>query len=127
MKADLEAIRQCHRELDRLIGDLTSLGARRERLKARMFGGMRGSLGGAETTAKTIVCVRQFMREAGMPVVAEALGDAYPRLVSFSPASGSVEIKRLSSRSAASVVSKESEYFNNLAPEAAASVRTKAS
>jgi len=127
MKADLEALRQCHLELDALIGELTAIGASRERLKARIFGGMRSSPAVTEAIAKTIVCVRQFMRERGVPVVGEALGETYPRLVSFSPATGTVEIKRLPSRYAAGVSNREMEYFNNLGSSPGAAVHTKAS
>ncbi len=127
MKADLEALCQCHRELESLVGELTTIGASRERLKARIFGGMRRSQAATEAIAKTIVCVRQFMREHGVPVVGEALGDTYPRLVSFSPATGTAEVKRLPSRYAFSVANKEMEHFNKLGAAPAAVVQSRAS
>jgi chemotaxis protein CheD len=113
MKADLTALRNCHGELTHLIGELTKVGASRERLKARIFGGMRGIEGVAEAAAMTTVCVRQFLRDQGIPVVGERLGDTHPRLISFSPTTGTVAIKRLASRYAAIVSSKEMQYFNN--------------
>lgn len=113
MKSDLTALRKCDAELEQLIGELAKIGASRERLKARIFGGMRGIEGVAEAAAMTIVCVRQFLRDQGIPVVAERLGDTHPKLVSFSPTTGTVTVKRLSSRYAAIVRIKEMQYFNN--------------
>jgi chemotaxis protein CheD len=127
MRSDLEAMRNCRNELDRLIGELVDSGADILRLKVRLFGGMRTSERVTEATAKTVVCVRQFLRERGLPVVSEGLGDTYPRLVSFSPTTGTVDVKRLASRYTASVINKELQYFNSVVGAPAHGMQSKAS
>jgi chemotaxis protein CheD len=112
-----QALRYGRFELERLINEVTKLGADRTRLKAKMFGGGRNISGVTDAAAKTIAFVRQFLRQEGLPVVEEKLGDSHPRCVMYFPNSGTALVKRLPSRYAASVANREMQYFNSLLRE----------
>jgi len=60
--------------------------------------------------------VRQFLRQHGLPLVEEKLGDSHPRRVMYFPGSGTALVKRLPSRYAASVANREMQYFNSVGP-----------
>ena len=112
------ALRYGRSELERLINEVIKLGANRTRLKAKMFGGGRNISGMTDAAAKTIAYVRQFLRQHGLPLVEEKLGDSHPRRVMYFPNSGTALVKRLPPRYAASVANREMQYFNSLVREA---------
>ena len=71
-----------------LINDLMKLGARRDRLQAKLFGGARlfdslGDIGGANAAF-----ARRFLELEGIPVTGGSLGGFQARRVEFWPVSG---------------------------------------
>jgi chemotaxis protein CheD len=119
-------------ELERLIGEVVKLGADHSRLKAKMFGGSRNLSGVTDAGARTTAFVRQFLRQQGLPLVEEKIGDRHPRRIVYFPYSGTALVKRLSSRHSATVANQETQYVDslvlepmtiNLAPESPASAR----
>jgi len=111
--ADL-ATRHGRNDLERLIDEVTNLGACRSRLKAKMFGGGRDFSGISDAAANTIALARRFLREQGLPLVEEKLGDRHPRRVMYFPNNGTALVTRLPPRYAASVASRETQYLNRL-------------
>jgi len=81
--------------LKRLLERLESLGARREKLKAKLFGAGRVMAGGADIGAKNAAFALQYLKTRGIPVVASDMGDRYPRKLIFFPATGRALVKRL--------------------------------
>jgi chemotaxis protein CheD len=104
-------------ELERLIDQVLEAGADRTRLKAKMFGGGRSLAGVAEAAAKTIAFVRQFLRQQGLPLVEEKLGDSHPRRVMYFPNTGTALVERLPPRFAARVANRETHYLDRLVRE----------
>ena len=60
-----------------------------------MFGGGRVLSNTTDVGAHNIAFVREFLHMEGMAVVAEDLGDLYPRRVIYFPATGRVRLKYL--------------------------------
>ena len=101
--------------MELLINDMLRLGARRERIKAKVFGGanvfpgMRGAGKGCSGIGHVnSVFVRDFLARDGISLVAADLGGHCARMVHFSAPDYAVLVKHVPSRSAvAAVVSKE--------------------
>jgi chemotaxis protein CheD len=81
--------------LKRLLERLESLGARRDKLKAKLFGAGRVMAGGADIGSKNATFALQYLKTRGIPVVASDMGDRYPRKLIFFPATGRAFVKRL--------------------------------
>jgi len=71
-----------------LINDLMKIGARRERLQAKVFGGANIVRGLGNIGAANSEFARDFLRHEGIRIVAEDLGGERARRVQFWPASG---------------------------------------
>ncbi|TPE51547.1 chemoreceptor glutamine deamidase CheD [Maribrevibacterium harenarium] len=83
--------------MEMLINHLLKLGARRERFRAKIFGGgnvIRGmthnNVGGNNADF-----IQTYLKNEGIPIEASDLLDIYPRRVNFFPASGRVMMKKL--------------------------------
>ena len=71
-----------------LINDLMKIGARRERMQAKVFGGGNILRGLGNIGSANAEFARNFLRHEGIRVVAEDLGGERARRVQFWPASG---------------------------------------
>lgn len=80
-----------------LIDNMLKLGARRGRLAAKVFGGGRvmDTLPSVSVGEQNCRFALDFLRNAGIPVLAQDLLDVYPRKVYFFPATGRVLVKTL--------------------------------
>lgn len=104
-----------------LIGHLLKLGARREHLEAKVFGGgnVLAGLVQANVGHKNAAFVEQFLRTENIRITARDLADVHPRKVYFFPATGRVLVKRLRTANNNTVAHREMEYRSRLikAPE----------
>ena len=81
--------------MESLINDLLKLGATRERLEIKVFGGGRVLSGMTDVGARNIDFVRSYIQLEGYRITAEDLGGTQPRKVVYFPASGRVKMRRL--------------------------------
>src|SRR5262249_41140424 len=81
--------------MESLVNDLLKLGAIRERLEIKVFGGGRVLSGMTDVGARNIAFVRSFLSLEGYQITAEDLGGTHPRKVVYFPASGRVKVRRL--------------------------------
>jgi chemotaxis protein CheD len=81
--------------MESLINDLLKLGATRERLEIKVFGGGRVLTGMTDVGARNIDFVRSYIQLEGYRIAAEDLGGTQPRKVVYFPASGRVKMRRL--------------------------------
>lgn len=83
--------------MELLINEMLKLGARRESLQAKIFGG--GQVMHNFTTMnvgeRNTAFVTQYLQTERIPIVSEDVLDIYPRKVVFFPASGKAMVKRL--------------------------------
>ncbi len=99
-----------------LINQLLKMGARRENLEAKVFGGgnvLRGftAINVGERNAEF---VRNFLRTENIRIVAEDLNDVHPRKVYFFPATGKVLVKKLKQLNNYTLVKREQDYAGRL-------------
>jgi len=99
-----------------LINHLLKLGARRENLEAKVFGGGRvmASLSQSTVGERNSSFVLDFLKTEGSKVAAHDLLDVYPRKVYFFPNTGRVLIKKLVRMHNETVARREAEYAARL-------------
>ncbi len=95
-----------------LINHLLKMGARRNRLEAKVFGGgaVMASLASSNVGARNAEFVLNFLKTEKIPVVAKDLLDSYPRKVYYFPFSGRVLVKKLHRVHNNTLFSRESDY-----------------
>ncbi len=74
--------------MEMLINGLLRAGARREALKAKLFGGAKIATNLRDIGASNAEFAREFLRTEGIPCVAESLGGTQARRVTFDPTTG---------------------------------------
>jgi len=99
-----------------LINHLLKLGARKDNLEAKVFGGGRvmAMLSSSQVGDRNAQFVRQFLYAEGIPVMAEDLLDVHPRKVYFFPVTGRVLVKKLVRMHNDTLARREKEYAARL-------------
>jgi chemotaxis protein CheD len=100
--------------MESLINELMKLGARRERLEVKIFGGGKILPSMTDVGAKNIAFAKSFLKLEGFNIAAEDVGEIYPRRVVYFPQSGRVMLKRLRALDASAIASRETQYQKNL-------------
>jgi chemotaxis protein CheD len=83
-----EAMRYGAYAMEVLINDLLKLGASRERLQAKLFGGAKIMERLNDIGAENVLFAQRFLATEGIPVVGESLGGRRARRVEFWPVGG---------------------------------------
>ena len=99
-----------------LINHLLKLGARRNRLEAKVFGGgaVMASLASSNVGARNAEFVLDYLKIEKIPVVAKDLLDSYPRKVYYFPDTGRVLVKKLHRVHNETLFSRERDYKDRL-------------
>lgn len=103
--------------MESLINELMKLGAVRERLEVKLFGGARILSSMSDVGAKNIQFAREFLELERFTILAEDVGDTCPRHVDYYPATGRVMLKHLQALSAPAIASEETRYIERLGKE----------
>ncbi len=100
-----------------LINHLMKLGARREHLEAKVFGGgnVMSELTLSNVGHRNAEFVVEFLRTEGIRIVARDLADVHPRKVNFFPATGKAFVKRLAATGADQLIVRERDYRSRIA------------
>ena len=108
------ATRYGNHAMEQLINDILQHGGRREYLEVKLFGGGRILPQMMDIGRRNIAFVREYVHLEGLHLVAEDLGDQYPRKVLYFPASGRVLMKKLRVLHNDTVVKRERRYLRQL-------------
>lgn len=100
-----------------LINHLLKLGARRNRLEAKVFGGgaVMESLSSSNVGVRNAEFVLKYLKTEKIPVVAKDLLDSYPRKVYYFPDTGRVLVKKLHRVHNETLFTREINYKDRLA------------
>lgn len=100
-----------------LINHLQKLGARRNRLEAKVFGGgaVLESLLSSNVGTRNAEFVLNFLKTEKIPIVAKDLLDSYPRKVYFFPRTGRVMVRKLHRVHNDTLFNREKAYRSRLA------------
>ncbi len=96
--------------MESLINELMKLGAKRERLEVKIFGGGKILPAMSDVGAKNIAFAKGFLKLEGFRIAAEDVGEVYPRRVVYFPKTGRVMLKRLRALDADAIASRETQY-----------------
>lgn len=100
-----------------LINHLLKMGARKNRLEAKVFGGgaVLACLSSSNVGAKNAEFVLNYLKTEKIPIVAKDLLDSYPRKVYYFPETGRVMLKKLHRVHNETLFNRELDYKNRLA------------
>ena len=113
--ANGRAARYGSEAMEQLINALIKAGSRREDFSIKLFGGGRVLAQMTDVGKRNIEFVHRYLATEALRVVAEDLGDVYPRQVQFYPQSGRVRVRQLRRQGDAALVAGESSYLKQLA------------
>lgn len=99
-----------------LINHLMKLGARRNQLEAKVFGGGRvmASLSSSQVGERNASFVQEFLATEGIPIQAQDLLSVHPRKIYYFPQTGRVLVKKLARLHNDTLIRREKEYADRL-------------
>jgi chemotaxis protein CheD len=99
--------------MEHMINDILKHGGKRNNLEIKLFGGGRIMSNMANIGQQNIDFVKNYVKTENLNLLAEDLGDVYPRKILFYPASGRVRVKKLRSMQQ-TVLERENAYRRDL-------------
>lgn len=109
-----EATRYGNFAMEALINEILKNGGRKENLEIKIFGGGKIMENMTNIGEMNIRFVREFIHAEGLKLLAEDVGDIYPRKVHYFPLSGKVKMKKLRSLHNNTIVERERRYSESL-------------
>ncbi|MBE9608804.1 chemoreceptor glutamine deamidase CheD [Chitinilyticum piscinae] len=102
--------------MEMLINQMLKMGAQRNRIQAKIFGGGKVLHGFtvSDVGARNVAFVKRFLELENIPVVAEDLLDIFPRKVYFFSQTGRVLVKKLRSVHNNTIIEREKDYSARL-------------
>jgi chemotaxis protein CheD len=101
--------------MESLINGLLKIGARREQLEVKLFGGGHILKVASDIGGRNIQFARRWLTTEGLRVVAEDVGDVVPRRVVYLPATGKVHVKHLRPLESQEIAQREQQYLKSVA------------
>ncbi len=105
--------------MESLINGLLKLGARRERLEVKLFGGGHVLRAALEVGDRNIQFARQWLRTEGFHISAEDVGSDVPRRIIYIPSTGKVQVKHLRSADSSDIAAREQQHLRSFATQPA--------
>lgn len=100
--------------MEHLINGIMRNGGRRENLEVKIFGGGRIMENMTDVGARNIRFVREYLALEGLRVVAEDVGEVFPRMLVYFPETGKVKVKRLRSLHNNVIADQEKRYIETV-------------
>ncbi len=97
--------------MEHLINVILKNGGQRQNLEVKLFGGGRILENMTDIGQRNINFARDYLQTEGLKVVAEDVGETFPRMVVFFPGTGKVKVKRLRSLHNNTIVDEENNYL----------------
>jgi chemotaxis protein CheD len=108
------AMRYGNFAMEHLINEILKNGGSRHHLEVKIFGGGKVLAHMTNVGQRNIDFVKEYIRVEGLKLLAEDVGDVFPRKVQYLPLSGRVRIKKLRSTYSQTVAEREREYMQNI-------------
>lgn len=101
--------------MENMINEILKHGGRKQHLEVKLFGGGRIVANMSNIGQQNIDFVKNYIRMEGLTLLAEDLGDIYPRKIVFFPNNGRVRVKKLRAMEQASLeMERENKYRQTL-------------
>jgi len=104
--------------MELLINEILKNGGQRQNLEVKITGGGRMLANMSDIGRRNIDFVRKFLATEELEVVAEDLGDIYPRKVCYFPVTGKLRVKRLRTMHNDTITLREEAYQQDLRKQA---------
>ena len=98
--------------MEQLINRILAAGGSRADLEVKIFGGGKVLSSLSDVGNHNVTFVRDFLRQEGLKVSSEDVGDVCPRHVQYFPLTGRVRVRHLNSRQ--DIVREEQRYLSGL-------------
>jgi chemotaxis protein CheD len=98
--------------MEKLINRILNVGGTRAELEVKIFGGGKVLSSLSDVGQHNVTFVRDFLKQEGLKVSSEDVGDICPRHVQYFPLSGRVRVRHLSAR--LDIVKEEQQYLQGL-------------
>jgi chemotaxis protein CheD len=98
--------------MEQLINRILNVGGTRADLEVKIFGGGKVLSTLSDVGNHNVIFVRDFLKQEGLRVASEDVGDVYPRHVQYFPLTGRVRVRHLNSRQ--DVAREEQQYLEGL-------------
>jgi chemotaxis protein CheD len=100
--------------MERLINDILKNGGSRRNLEVKVTGGGRILAQMADIGARNIRFIQEFVQAEGLRLLAEDVGDIYPRKVYYFPTTGKLRVKKLRTLHNRTILERETSYQREL-------------
>lgn len=100
--------------MEHLINTILKNGGKRQNLEAKIFGGGRIIANMTDVGMRNIAFARDYLETEGLKITSEDVGDTFPRMVVYFPATGKVRVKRLRSLHNNTIVELETKYLHTI-------------
>ena len=100
--------------MEHLINVILQQGSQRNRLEVKIFGGGKVLRAMTDIGNRNIAFVRNYLRDEGLRVTSEDVGDICPRKVVYYPDSGRVLVKKLYTLHNDTIIQREQQYMQDL-------------
>ncbi len=97
--------------MEHLINTILVNGGKRKNLEVKVFGGGKIIPTMGDVGLRNISFVLDYIDTEGLTLLAQDLGDIYPRKVNFYPKTGRVRMKKLQDLHNDTIVNRETQYF----------------
>ena len=100
--------------MENMVNAMLGMGARRERLEFKLFGGGRIMSSMTNIGWYNIGFAFDYLFTEGFKVISHDIGDVYPRKVMYYPTSGRARVRRLNPMHNESLVAQENQYIHKI-------------
>jgi len=100
--------------MEHLINTILSNGGKRKNLEVKVFGGGKIIPTLTDVGTRNIEFVLEYIDAEGLTLLAQDLGDIYPRKVVYFPKTGKVGMKKVQDLHTDNIAQRERQYFNTI-------------
>ena len=118
---DGSAARYGNFAMEQLINEILKNGGQRKNLEVKLFGGGQVLAHMTDVGKRNIDFALEYLQLEGLKLIADDLGDRYPRKVQYCPSSGAARMKKLRAVHNRTVTEREEAYMHEIEEKPAAS------
>jgi len=111
---DGSAARYGNFAMEQLINEILKNGGQRKNLEVKLFGGGQVLAHMTDVGKRNIDFALEYLQLEGLKLIAEDLGDRYPRKVQYNPFSGGARMKKLRAVHNRTVTEREEAYMHEI-------------
>jgi len=115
--ANTSATRYGNWAMEYLLNALYKLGARKQNIEVKLFGGGQVLTSMTDVGQRNILFAYSFLSKEGLSVKAADVGDVFSRKVLFFPDTGSVKVRRITNTRNDVIVEREKDYIDTLSSD----------